>query len=238
MRQQVLERLELRVELVDALDRGELALRYQPVVDLERPSRLRLRSPPALEPSGAVSSSPPTSSASPRRPTCWRRSGAGCSRSRAAAPRPGIRRRTVRDLGEREPQATRRRLVRHRRAPRPRPQSPDPQPSAARDHRLDAGRRPRRRPRVSCARCATWACAWPSTTSASGTSLEQLLAAGGRREVRSELRHVKPGRRLERVAGCHRFAHDLGLDTVGKGIENADQLAQLGAIGCRYAQGT
>ena len=35
MRQQVLERLELRVELVDALDRGELALRYQPVVDLE-----------------------------------------------------------------------------------------------------------------------------------------------------------------------------------------------------------
>jgi EAL domain-containing protein (putative c-di-GMP-specific phosphodiesterase class I) len=35
MRQQVLERLELRVELVDALDRGELAIRYQPVVEIE-----------------------------------------------------------------------------------------------------------------------------------------------------------------------------------------------------------
>jgi diguanylate cyclase (GGDEF)-like protein len=36
MRQQVLERLELRVELVDALDRGQLAVRYQPVVEIER----------------------------------------------------------------------------------------------------------------------------------------------------------------------------------------------------------
>ena len=34
MRQQMLERLELRVELVDALNRGELAVRYQPVVDI------------------------------------------------------------------------------------------------------------------------------------------------------------------------------------------------------------
>ncbi len=35
MRQRVLERLELRVELVDALDRDELAVRYQPVVDID-----------------------------------------------------------------------------------------------------------------------------------------------------------------------------------------------------------
>ncbi|MGH9135335.1 MAG: putative bifunctional diguanylate cyclase/phosphodiesterase, partial [Ilumatobacteraceae bacterium] len=34
MRQHALERLELRVELVDALDRGELAVRYQPVVEI------------------------------------------------------------------------------------------------------------------------------------------------------------------------------------------------------------
>ncbi|HEX4981329.1 MAG TPA: EAL domain-containing protein [Ilumatobacteraceae bacterium] len=35
MRQPVLERLELRAELVGALDRGELAVRYQPVIDVE-----------------------------------------------------------------------------------------------------------------------------------------------------------------------------------------------------------
>ena len=39
------------------------------------------------------------------------------------------------------------------------------------------------------------------------------------------------------LRGIIEFAHDLGLDTVGKGIENADQLGQLGTIGCRYAQG-
>ena len=33
------------------------------------------------------------------------------------------------------------------------------------------------------------------------------------------------------------FAHDLGLDTVGKGVETVEQLDQLRSMGCRYAQG-
>ena len=39
------------------------------------------------------------------------------------------------------------------------------------------------------------------------------------------------------LRGIIEFAHELGLDTVGKGIETVEQLAGLGAIGCRYAQG-
>ena len=237
MRQQVLERLELRVELVDALDRGELALRYQPVVDLETVA-FATSKPSALEPSGAGEFQPAHFISIAEEADLLAPIGRwvleeSCRRAQTWDPSPDGP-----DLGEREPQATRRRLVRHRRAPRPRPQSPDPQPSCS-------SRSPTRR---------------RSTTTTTSASVLRTLrdmgmrvalddfgvrhvartapATGGRREVRSELRHVEPGRRLERVAGCHRFAHDLGLDTVGKGIENADQLAQLGAIGCRYAQGT
>ena len=33
------------------------------------------------------------------------------------------------------------------------------------------------------------------------------------------------------------LAHNLGMDVVAEGVETADQLSQLRALGCEYAQG-
>ncbi|MGH9134671.1 MAG: EAL domain-containing protein, partial [Ilumatobacteraceae bacterium] len=39
------------------------------------------------------------------------------------------------------------------------------------------------------------------------------------------------------LRGLVEFARNLGLDTVGEGVETPGQLGQLGSMGCMYAQG-
>jgi diguanylate cyclase (GGDEF)-like protein len=39
------------------------------------------------------------------------------------------------------------------------------------------------------------------------------------------------------VSAVVRLAHELGLTAIAEGVENAEQVAELRAIGCRYAQG-
>jgi predicted signal transduction protein with EAL and GGDEF domain len=41
----------------------------------------------------------------------------------------------------------------------------------------------------------------------------------------------------EMVRAIVALAHNLGMDVVAEGVETTDQLAQLLAIGCEYAQG-
>ena len=158
------------VELVDALDRGELAVRYQPVVAIENnrvhgfEALLRWNHPTRgeVEPAQFISIAEAAELLAPigrwvleeacRQAQAWDPSPNGPEISVNVSPMQLASASFVADV--------RRALDRSRLGPAP---------AAARDHRLDAGRPPRRRRRCPPRRSATSACASPSTTSVSGT---------------------------------------------------------------------
>jgi diguanylate cyclase (GGDEF)-like protein len=84
LRDETNRRIELVAGLSRAVERGELRLRYQPVMDLDSGRMVGRRGAPALAapPSSACSARPP-SSPSPRRPTSSSPSASGCSTPRS-----------------------------------------------------------------------------------------------------------------------------------------------------------
>ncbi len=239
MRQQVLERLELRVELVDALDRGQLALRYQPVVNLETDrvrdfeALLRWNHPTRgeVQPAHFISIAEEADLLAPigrwvleescRRAQAWDPSPDGPGISVNVSPR---------QLGDASFVADVRRALDRSHLTPSRLQLEITDSTPVDDHDVVAS--VLRTLRDMGVRVAL------DDFGVRHTSLEQLrvlpvdVVKFDRHFVTSSLAADS-----NVLRGVIEFAHDLGLDTVGKGIENAEQLAQLGAIGCRYAQG-
>ncbi|HWM23042.1 MAG TPA: EAL domain-containing protein [Ilumatobacteraceae bacterium] len=239
MRQQVLERLELRVELVDALNRGELAVRYQPVVDIRDNSvhgfeaLLRWNHPTRgeVQPAQFISIAEEADLLVPIGRWVLEES---CRRAQGWDPSPdgpGISiNMSQRQLADASFIAdVRRALDRSHLAPsRLQLEITDSSPADNHDDIADV----LRTVRDLGVRVAL------DDFGVRHTSLEQLrvlpvdVVKFDRNFVTSSL---NGGSSVLR--GIIELAHDLGLDTVGKGIENADQLGQLGTLGCRYAQG-
>jgi diguanylate cyclase (GGDEF)-like protein len=239
MRQHVLERLELRVELVDALDRGELAIRYQPVIDIENDrvhgfeALLRWNHPTRgeVQPAQFISVAEEADLLVPigrwvleeacRRAQGWDPSPDGPQISVNVSPH---------QLGDASFVTDVRRALDHSHLAPSRLllEITDSTPNERIDHAVDV----LNRFRELGVRVAL------DDFGVRHTSLDQLrllpvdVVKFDRIFVASSLAADSTVLR-----GLIEFAHDLGLDTVGKGVENAGHLRQLGALGCRFAQG-
>jgi diguanylate cyclase (GGDEF)-like protein len=239
MRQQVLERLELRVELVDALDRGELAVRYQPVVEIESDeihgfeALLRWNHPTRgeVQPAQFITIAEESDLLTPigrwvleeacRQAQSWDPSPEGPEISVNVSPV---------QLGD---------------------------PSFASDVRraLDRSRLAPGRLQLEITE---------STLVANPVDAAEVLGVLRDLGVRVALDGFGAGRtsldqlralpvdvvKFDRgfvtsslsgnssvLRGLIEFAHNLGIDTVGSGVETAGQLGQLASMGCQYAQG-
>jgi diguanylate cyclase (GGDEF)-like protein len=239
MRQHVLERLELRVELVDALDRGELAIRYQPVIDIEHDrvhgfeALLRWNHPTRgeVQPAQFISIAEEADLLVPI--GRWVLEEA-CRRAQGWEPSPDGPRISVNvsphQLGDASfVTDVRRALDQSHLAPsRLLLEITDSTPIERIDNAVDV----LNRSRDLGVRVAL------DDFGVRHTSLDQLrllpidVVKFDRLFVASSLAADST-----MLRGLIEFAHDLGLDTVGKGVENAGQLHQLGAMGCRFAQG-